>query len=106
MLDRVTTIYGKDEDDNPITTEQPIAHAPILITARLEDIDTRAESLDLRFRRPDGWRHLVVDRGTALDSRKLTQLASCGFPVSSETARLRRSREFTRPCFPKLTQAF
>ena len=69
-----------------IKVEKLIAHAPVLIGARLRDIDCGTESFDLRFRRPDGWRQAIVDRGVALDGRQITQLASRGFPVSSATA--------------------
>jgi hypothetical protein len=79
-------VDGKDQDGQDITDEELIAHAPILIAARLRDIDCGTESLDLRFRRPDGWHQAIVDRGVALDGRQITQLASRGFPVSSATS--------------------
>ena len=66
--------------------EEVIAHAPVLIAARLRDIDVGTESLDLCFRRSDSWQHLIVDRSVALDGRKIVQLASNGFPVASTTA--------------------
>ena len=79
-------VDGKDTNGEDTTSEESIAHAPILIAARLRDIDCGTESLDLRFRRPDGWHQAIVDRGVALDGRQITQLASRGFPVSSATS--------------------
>jgi putative DNA primase/helicase len=83
-LDATTqNIYNKALKEE---IEVVIAHAPILIAARLRDIDCETESLDLRYRRSDGWHQLIVDRAVALDSRQITQLASRGFPVASTNA--------------------
>jgi putative DNA primase/helicase len=82
---KAETVKGADGEST--TSEVVIAHAPILIAARLRDIESGAESLDLRFRRPEGWHQMIVDRGVALDARQITQLASRGFPVSSATAK-------------------
>ncbi len=82
-----TTMMFPDRDENGTTMrEEVIAHAPILIAARLRDIDIGTEALDLCFLRPDGWRHVIVDRAVALDGRQIVQLASRGFPVASTTA--------------------
>lgn len=64
--------------------EQKIAHSPILITERLIDIVDDKHYLQLAWRRPGGWCHRIVERGVALDSRKLITLADHGFPVASD----------------------
>jgi putative DNA primase/helicase len=82
-----TTKMVPDRDpDGQGEREEVIAHAPVLIAARLRDIDVGTESLDLCFCRSDNWQHLIVDRAVALDTRKIVQLASNGFPVASTTA--------------------
>ena len=80
-------LQDRDENGEKKMHEVVIAHAPVLIAARLRDIDLGTESLDMCFRRSDGWHHAVVDRAVALDSRQITQLASRGFPVASTTAK-------------------
>ncbi len=70
-----------------VRKEQMIAHAPILITGRLRDVDEGTEALRLAWRRPDGWHDLTIDRGVALDHTKLLALADRGFPVASDNAR-------------------
>src|SRR5262249_14594102 len=63
------------------------AYAPILITGRLRDVDSGSESLVVTWRRPAGWLEKVVDRGVAVDGRRLVELASDGFPVASDNNR-------------------
>jgi putative DNA primase/helicase len=83
----IKMVPERDENGDKTIREEVIAHAPVLIAARLRDIDRGTESLDLCFLRPDGWRHLIVDRAVALDGRQIVQLASRGFPVASTTAK-------------------
>jgi hypothetical protein len=71
----------------PETPEkQKIAFNPILITEKLIDIDDGHESLRLAWRVRGRWSDKVVDRATALDSRKVVELAKVGFPVGSDNA--------------------
>jgi putative DNA primase/helicase len=71
-----------------IQVETVIAHAPLLITARLRDAEEQTEAFRLSWRRPaTGWQSKVVDRGTALDARKLVALADDGAPVTSTNAK-------------------
>lgn len=67
--------------------EHVVAYAPILIAGRLRDEDENVEYLQLSFRRGGRWHKQTVDRGIALDSRRLVALASQSFPVSSETVK-------------------
>src|SRR5207248_11156503 len=65
-----------------------VAHAPILITARLKDVDEGMESLRLSWKRSiNSWRHKIVNRDLVFDSRQIVTLAGNGFPVGSDTAR-------------------
>ena len=75
-----------DDEGRPVS--RTFAFAPILISARLHDIDEGTEALRVTSRRPaTGWQPLIVDRATALDGRKLVELASSGFPVAGDNAR-------------------
>src|SRR5262249_16698948 len=64
-----------------------VAYAPILIAGRLRDEDENVEYLQLSFRRGGRWHNQTVDRGIALDSKRLVALASQSFPVSSENVK-------------------
>jgi hypothetical protein len=72
-------------DRSGVETVSPalVAHAPIVIGARFRDVETGTEALRIHWRRPDGWRERTVDRGVALDIRRIIELAGEGFPVSS-----------------------
>jgi hypothetical protein len=66
-----------------------VAHAPLLISSRLRDIETGTQALQIHWRRPDGWHRRTVDRAVALDSRRIIELANEGFPVfANNTAEL------------------
>lgn len=67
--------------NGPIT--HIVAHAPILITARLVDRELGAESLRLEWRRLKKWQHLVMNRGIAFNAWELVKQASQGFPAAS-----------------------
>lgn len=60
---------------------------PLVITRRLQDADDDTWSVELAWRRGDGWSTAIVPRSTALDSRALVRLADDGVPVSSATSR-------------------
>jgi hypothetical protein len=63
-----------------------VAHAPLLISGRLQDIETRTQALQIHWRRPDGWHERTVDRAVAFDSHRIIELAGEGFPVFSNNA--------------------
>jgi len=79
----VRVIHG--EGNGP--QEHTIAFAPILITGRLRNEEENVESLRLTYRRDDRWHDQTVDRGIALDGRRLVELASAGFPVAGDNAK-------------------
>jgi hypothetical protein len=85
VLSETLTALTHDEPAGP-TSDEVVAFAPVVISGRLQDVDDGSEFLRLAWRRPSGWRDAVVDRGTALEARLLTPLASSGFPVASDTA--------------------
>jgi hypothetical protein len=71
-----------------------VAHAPLLISGRLRDIETGTQALQIHWRRPDGWHEHTVDRAVALDSHRIIELAGEGFPVfSNNTAGLTKYLE-------------
>lgn len=75
-------------DDEGKLVSRAFAYAPILVTARLRDIDDGTEALRITYFRPrQGWVDKIVDRGVALEGRKLTELASEGFPVAGDNAK-------------------
>ncbi len=74
------------ENFNNVSFPQIVAHAPILITGRLKNDEDGLEYFRLAWRRDDRWKDKIVDRGIALDGKKLIQLASNGFPVAGDNA--------------------
>ena len=78
------TGYYKDTKDGVAAVL--IAHAPILITAIVRNVLDGTTSLRLCWRQKDNWVRKMVDCGVALNARKLVELASDGFPVSSGNA--------------------
>jgi hypothetical protein len=84
------------------------------VKARIEDgvmagSDRRLQSEDERAPiDPNAFEQSKVE---CLEMRQFTRAGHCEDQSQHRTAtrerqRLRRSREFTHPCFPKLTQAF
>ncbi len=61
--------------------------APLAITRRLSNLDTRHEQLSLVFARDGIWREDTYDRELLLDHRKLTGIANSGMPVTSLNAK-------------------
>ena len=78
------TGYHKLTDDGTVPVR--IAHAPILITRSFRNVVDGTMSLELAWRANHKWHRKTVDRGVALNARKLVELASDGFPVSIGTA--------------------
>jgi putative DNA primase/helicase len=73
---------GRDGEDY----EKTIAFAPVTITAALRDAEQNCEFVRLEYKSSGRPNHVVAERGTALNSRKLIELASNGFPVASDNA--------------------
>ncbi len=77
-----TNIYGE-----AITRHFLVCPAPLVITRRLSNLDSRHEQLSLAFSRDGAWREDTYDRETLLDHRKLTSIANSGLPVTSINAK-------------------
>lgn len=60
---------------------------PLLITARMCNIDTGIEKIKLAYSRGRGWRSIVVDRKTIATASKIVDLSDFGIAVTSETAK-------------------
>jgi hypothetical protein len=71
-----------------VPQSQTLAFSPIMITARLRNAEDGTEMLRLVWKRTPGeWLSMDVDRGVAMDARRLLECASRGFPVASDNSR-------------------
>lgn len=77
-------IPSPDADSAP--TARPVAFAPLLVTRRFVDLDSKKEMLELGWPRDGGWKSQVLHRGDAMDSRALVQVAHDGAPIHSRNA--------------------
>ena len=68
------------------TVEWACSH-PVIITERLENIDTGTASLTLSFYRDGHWKNIAVKCSTAANRQSIIQLADAGILVNSENAR-------------------
>ncbi|MDP9439033.1 MAG: DUF927 domain-containing protein [Actinomycetota bacterium] len=76
---------GRDGEPYFVTTD--VASEPVVVAGRQEyEGDDGGEALVLYHKRYGRWQRRIVDRGVAMDARKLTSLAAQGFPVNSITA--------------------
>jgi hypothetical protein len=66
--------------------ERRVARAPVLLAARLIDLDSRMESVRLLHRRDGIWQHRVVDRANLATSRAIPSISSYGYPITSNDA--------------------
>lgn len=69
------------------TIVNPAAGVPVVITARIYNIDTDTEKIEICFRYFNRWIRTVQIRSTVFSSRSIVHLADCGLSVSSETAK-------------------
>lgn len=60
---------------------------PVIITERLENIDSGIASLTLSFFRDGHWKSIPVKCSTAANRQSIISLADCGVLVNSESAR-------------------
>ena len=58
---------------------------PVIIAGCQDDRETGVIRFDMAWRRDGRWQTGTIDRGAALDARKLLKLADFGFPVNSGT---------------------
>ena len=61
-----------------------LCHEPVVITGRLENIDTGQEKMELSYYRNSRWKTLIAPRSTLLSKNALIRLADSGLPVSSD----------------------
>lgn len=66
-------------------TEIVCSH-PIMPTRRYINIESGTEALEVSFKR-EGWKSVIIDKGTLSSASTIIQLASHGVSVTSETAR-------------------
>jgi len=59
---------------------------PVVITKRLENIDTGQERLVLSHYRNGRWKEIISPRSTVLNKNKLVSLSDNGLPVSTDNA--------------------
>ena len=64
-----------------------VAHEPIAITSVWEDVDTKRQTVTLRWRSAQGIQERDVPREVALSGRELASLAGDGVPVGGDNAR-------------------
>lgn len=60
---------------------------PVILTKRLQNIDTGEEKVELGFYRDGKWQYVTVSRTTAFHRNNIVQLTTKSLPVSSENAR-------------------
>ena len=60
--------------------------APIVITRRLIDVQSKAESLELAWRKDNHWQSKIVPRAMVASARSIVELAAFGLPVTSNNA--------------------
>ena len=72
------------EDGIPILV--CLCHETVVITRRLENIDTGQEKLSLSHYRNSRWKEIIAPRSSVLNKNKLVSLADSGLPVSSDNA--------------------
>jgi hypothetical protein len=78
--------YTVDESGVWVDTEagrQSVCLAPMLITARSEDIETGDKLVRVEWLDSGRWRSETVTRDEAMDARRIVRLARVGAPVSS-----------------------
>lgn len=64
----------------------PLCDAPVVITRRLENIDSGQERIELAYYRNGRWKTVTESRSVVLNKNKLIMLADGGVPVSSGNA--------------------
>lgn len=67
---------------------EPICGKLTLITRRLKDLDSGAESLEVKWYENKQWQVLVCRRGDIVNHNRIVELSNFGFPVSSSNARV------------------
>nr|WP_255319597.1 DUF927 domain-containing protein [Dendrosporobacter quercicolus] len=76
-------VYGLDEKG----IEEKISPLPVIITKRLQDVDTQTEKLEVAWRRHGKWESIKAEKATLFQYSKIAELANTGMPVSSKNAK-------------------
>lgn len=76
-------VFGLDAEGR----ESRICPVPVIVSKRLEDIDTRTEKLEISFRRHGKWEFIKAEKSTLYQKTKIAALSDFGLPVSSENAK-------------------
>lgn len=76
-------VFGLDEKG----VEEKISPLPVIITKRLQDIDTQTEKLEVAWRRHGKWEFVKAEKATLFQYSKIAELANTGMPVSSKNAK-------------------
>lgn len=76
---------NKETDDGPSTIR--LSRFPVYISALLRDMSTGQQHFRVEWRLPNGeWENTEIERGAAMDARKVVSHASKGCPISSSDA--------------------
>jgi putative DNA primase/helicase len=59
---------------------------PLVITRRLENIDSGQEKVEVAFYRNNRWKHLIAPRSSIFNKNTIIRYADCGLPVTSDSA--------------------
>ena len=74
--------------DNKTGALITVCHTPLIITRRLENIETGEEKIELAFKRNNRWKYAIYPRTTVFIARNITALADLGCTVTSENAKM------------------
>lgn len=81
----------RDEFGTLLSTQpqyKQVCAAPVIITARMVDVDTGEEFIELKWKWPDqGWRSAIVDRQVVCETSKAYALSKHGFPIHGDNAK-------------------
>lgn len=72
--------------ENGVGVPVNLCHEPVVISRRLENIDTGRERLVLSHYRNHRWKEIVVPRSVVFNRNKLVNLSDNGLPVSTDNA--------------------
>jgi putative DNA primase/helicase len=82
MADGITVLWYQDGTLNA----NCLCHEPMVITRRLENIDSGQEKLVIAHYRNNRWKEIISPRSVALNKNRLIGLSDSGLPVSSSNA--------------------
>jgi uncharacterized protein (DUF927 family) len=68
--------------------EVEVTASPFFVRSRCINVDSNTEKLELLYLRDHAWKPIFIERGIALDQRKVVQLADYGLPVDSTNSKL------------------